>query len=85
MSPGDIVENKTFQGQIDDDKYDLSILGSIDPGTHYCKNQINTICKNYSEESFNNSLNFPKKLYLPCGYRECVRKPQTTNILHSGN
>ena len=58
MSPGDIVENDTFQGQIDDDKYDYSILGSIDPDTHYFKNQRNTICKNYTEESFNKSFDF---------------------------
>ena len=58
MSPGDIVENDTFQGQIDDDKYDYSILGSIDPDTHYFKYQRNTICKNYTEESFNKSFDF---------------------------
>ena len=58
MSPGDIVENDTFQGQIDYDKYDYSILGSIDPDTHYFKNQRNTICKNYTEESFNKTFDF---------------------------
>ena len=35
MFPNDIIENDTIQGQIDDDKYDYSILGSIDPDTHY--------------------------------------------------
>ena len=30
MFPNDIIENDTIQGQIDDDKYDYSILGSID-------------------------------------------------------
>ena len=29
MSTGDIVENDTVQGQICDDKYDYSVLGSI--------------------------------------------------------
>ena len=56
MSPGDIVENDTFQGQIDDDKYDYSILGSIDPDTHYFKKSEKYNLQNYTEESFNTSF-----------------------------
>ena len=37
MSPGDIVENDTFQVPTDDDKYDYSIPDSIDRDTHYLK------------------------------------------------
>ena len=33
MFPNDIIENDTTQGQIE--KYDYSILGSIDPHTYY--------------------------------------------------
>ena len=58
MFPNDIIENDTIQGQIDDDKYDYSILGSIDPDTHYFPNQRNLVCKNYTEESFNKSFFF---------------------------
>ena len=41
MFPNDIVENDTIQWQIEDGKYDYSILGSIDPDTQYFPNQIN--------------------------------------------
>ena len=49
MYPGDIEENDTFQGQIDDDKYDYSIMGSFDPDINYFNNQRSTICNNYTE------------------------------------
>ena len=64
MFPNDIIENDTTQGQIDDEKYDYSILGSIDPDTHYFPNQINLVCKNYTEESFNKSFNFQNNFSL---------------------
>ena len=47
MSPSDIANNDTIQGQIDDDTYNYSILSYIDADTHYFKKQINIICENY--------------------------------------
>ena len=64
MFPNDIIENDTTQGQIDDDKYDYSILGSIDPDTHYFPNQRNLVCKNYTKESFNKSFYFQNNFSL---------------------
>ena len=64
MFPNDIIENDTIQGQIDDDKYDYSILGSIDPDTHYFPNQRNLVCKNYTEKSFNKSFYFQNNFFL---------------------
>ena len=64
MFPNDIIENDTIQGQIDDDKYDYSILGSIDPDTHYFPNQRNLVCKNYTEESFNKYFYFQNNFSL---------------------
>ena len=85
MFSNDIIENDTIQGQIYDDKYDYSILGSIDPDTHYFPNQINLVCKHYTEESFNKSFYFQNNCFLSCKYKKYSRKSQTTNILHSGN
>ena len=56
MFPNDIIENDTKL--IDYEKYDYSILGLIDPDTHYFPNQINLVYKNYTEESVNNLFNF---------------------------
>ena len=64
MFPNDIIENDTIQGQIDNDQYDYSILGSIDPDTHYFPNQRNLVCKNYTEESFNKSFYFQNNFSL---------------------
>ena len=84
MFPGDIIANYTFQGQIDDDKYDYRILGSIDPDTHYFKNQINRICKHYTEESFNFqdnlSIYYVNIRSTPENLKQLVYK-----LLHSGN
>ena len=64
MSPNDIIENDTTQGQIDDEKYDYSILGSFDPDTNDFPDQINLVCQNYTEESFDKSFNFQNNFSL---------------------
>ena len=68
MSPNDIVENDTIQEQIDDAKYDYSIIGSIHPDIYYFPNKISLVCQNDTEQSFNKSFNFEKNS-LPCKYK----------------
>ena len=61
MFPNDIIENDTIQGQMDDDKYDYSILGSIDPDTHYFPNQRNLELNNERSRWRIQIIGFPQR------------------------